>query len=135
LDLFEDANGGSFPYDPIAVGTTSMGRNTPALYKFEGDIRTTGPWAPLPPPTPYIPVNGSCHPNDAFLIMSSPTTAASNTGFNTSSTFSKTDEREHSKDQMTNLKVSLLPTSGKALCEWVLTLKWSLAGNCWCHGS
>jgi hypothetical protein len=34
---------------------------------------------------------------------------------------------------MTDLKVASLPTSGKALHEWVLNLKWSLAGNCWCH--
>jgi hypothetical protein len=34
---------------------------------------------------------------------------------------------------MTDLNVPPLPTSGEALREWVLTLKWSLAGDCWCH--
>jgi hypothetical protein len=34
---------------------------------------------------------------------------------------------------MSDLKVVPLPTSGKALYEWVLNLKWPLAGNCWCH--
>jgi hypothetical protein len=34
---------------------------------------------------------------------------------------------------MADLKIAPLPTSGEALRKWVLNLKWSLAGDCWCH--
>jgi hypothetical protein len=34
---------------------------------------------------------------------------------------------------MTNMTVSPLLMSGDPLREWVINLKWSLAGDCWCH--
>ncbi len=34
---------------------------------------------------------------------------------------------------MKELKIASLPTSGEALREWIVNLKWSLAGDCWCH--
>jgi hypothetical protein len=131
LDLFDDTDGGPSPYDPITAGTTIVGRNTPALYKFDGDLRTTDVWKPSPPPTPYIPVDSTCHPDDLDSTIS--TTASTASISTSSSTYSSSEERERSKDRMTDLKISPLPTSGDALREWVLTLKWSLAGDCWCH--
>jgi hypothetical protein len=131
LDLFDDTDGGPSPYGPITAGTTIVGRNTPALYKFDGDLRTTDVWNPSPPPTPYIPVNSICHPDDLDSTLS---TMASTASVSTSSsTYSGSEEWEHSKDRMTNFKISPLPTAGNALREWVLTLKWSLAGDCCCH--
>jgi hypothetical protein len=41
LDLFDGTDGGLSPYDPITVGTTIVGCNTPALYRFDGNLHTT----------------------------------------------------------------------------------------------
>jgi hypothetical protein len=131
LDLFDDTNGGPSPYDSITVGTTTVGRNTPALYKFDSDLHTTGVWKPSLPPTPYIPVDSICHPDDLDSTLS--TTASTASVSTSSSTNSSSKERERRKDRMTDFKISPLQTSGDTLREWVLTLKWSLAGDCWCH--
>jgi hypothetical protein len=34
---------------------------------------------------------------------------------------------------MTDLKIPSLPTSGKPLRDWILNLKWTLAGDYWCQ--
>jgi hypothetical protein len=77
---------------------------------------------------PHIsPKNTHCIiPEDSLSTMS---TAASTVA----STFSTTEEQERSKDRMKELKIASLPTSGEALSEWIMNLKWSLAGDCWCH--
>jgi hypothetical protein len=76
-----------------------------------------------------------CHPDCIYSTISTTasTTASTTSGSNAGLTFSNSKERECSKDQMTNLKISPLSTSGEALQELVLTLKWSLTGDCWYH--
>jgi hypothetical protein len=60
-------------------------------------------------------------------------TVASTIGSSTGSSFSTAEERERSKDRMKDLKIACLPTSGEALRDWIVNLKWTLAGDCWCH--
>jgi hypothetical protein len=49
------------------------------------------------------------------------------------STFSASEERERSKDRLKDLTIAPLPPSGEELREWVINLKWSLVGDCWCY--
>jgi hypothetical protein len=134
LDLYQDLGGGVSPHDPIRVDGFMIGRNTPALYPFEGEIHQKDPWTLVPPiptylsPAPYPddPALDNCAPEDSLSTMS--TTAST-----VSSSFSTTEERERSKNRMKDLKISSLPTSGEALRKWIMNLKWSLAGDCWCQ--
>jgi hypothetical protein len=76
----------------------------------------------LPPPDPYISgEEDDCAPEDYLSTMS--TTVALRAG----------SREPPSNGRLKDLKIGPLPTSGEPLWEWVLSLKWSLAGNCFCH--
>jgi hypothetical protein len=133
LDLFHESDGGPSPYDPIRVRQSLIGRSTPALYPFTGDIHTFTPWRPASPPDPYIPDHNEDCPQDDSLSTMSTAALANASSMQSSNSFSNSEERERSKDRLLDLKIAPLPTSGKALREWVLSLKWSLTSDCWCH--
>jgi hypothetical protein len=131
LDLFVETKSGRSPLDPITVEGNAVGRATPALFPFlSSDIHSRCPWSPSPPPDPFIHPGPNCLPDNSLSTMS---TTASTVKSTATSTLSNSKERKRSKDRMTDLKISPLLTSGKALSKWVLNLKWSLAGDCWCH--
>jgi hypothetical protein len=72
LDLFQDLDGGTSPYDPIRVGTTIVGQVTPALYPCtSNNIHTTDLWTPSPPHNPYFPDNGNCPQDDSLSTIMS----------------------------------------------------------------
>jgi hypothetical protein len=134
LDLLVDDDEGTVPHDPIAIHGTMISRSTPFWAPFDGDAHSRNPWQPstdnsflVIPPEEAIPPSGR---DASDVSLSTVTTMASTL---TSSSYSTSVEREQSKDRMTNIKISPLPTSGEALREWVLNLKWTLTGDCWCH--
>jgi hypothetical protein len=113
LDILQEHDDGLAPSNPITVKGAKVGRTTLMLYPFNGDPYTRSQWSPSPPEDPHIrPINDVpdlIQEDSVSTISTAPTTMT------THSIYSTTEERKRSKDRMTNLRISLLPTSGKPL--------------------